>query len=95
MMVGKGDQRLSKFAEKLMANDPERRPSLLEWRKWLAPFSSVANVLKDGGKESRSWQDMIEVDGESMKPPDAKKPRLAVTQRGVQPELNGSRLLDR
>ena len=91
IMVGKGDNRLSKIANRLMANDPQRRPSLLEWDKWsAAPLSDMANVLKDGGKESRLRQDMVEIDRESMKPPDAKKPRLAVTERGVQPELNGS-----
>jgi len=90
-MVGKGDNRLSKIANRLMANDPQQRPSLLEWDKWsAAPLSDMANVLKVGGKESRLRQDMVEIDRESMKPPDAKKPRLAVTERGVQPELNGS-----
>jgi hypothetical protein len=74
IMVGKGDKRLSKFADQLMSNDPQQRPSLLEWRKWFAPVSNVANVLNNGGKESRPRQDMAEVDGESM--PDAKKPRL-------------------
>jgi len=43
-------------------------------------LSDMANVLKDGGKESRLRQDMVEIDRESMKPPDAKKPRLAVTE---------------
>jgi len=50
-MVGKGDNRLSTFADQLMANDPQQRPSLLEWHE--------------------------QFDGESMKPPVAKKPRLA------------------
>ncbi|KAF8465806.1 kinase-like domain-containing protein [Russula ochroleuca] len=76
IMVRRGDKRLWEFADQLMANDPQQRPSLLEWHKWSAPLSNMANVLKDGGKESRSRQDMIEVDGESMNPPDAKKPRL-------------------
>jgi len=81
IMVGKGDNRLSKIANRLMANDPQRRPSLLEWDKWsAAPLSDMANVLKDGGKESRLRQDMVAVDRESMKPPDAKKPKLAVTE---------------
>ncbi|KAH9016259.1 kinase-like domain-containing protein [Lactarius pseudohatsudake] len=74
MMVGKGDNRLSEFAEQLMANDPQQRPSLLEWDKWsIAPFSVAANALVDRGKEPRPRQDMVE---ESMKPSDAKKPRL-------------------
>ncbi|KAH9017766.1 kinase-like domain-containing protein [Lactarius deliciosus] len=74
MMVGKGDNRLSEFAEQLMARDPQQRPSLLEWDKWSAPFSVAANALVDRGKEPRRRQDMVE---ESMKPPEAKKPRLA------------------
>ena len=44
MMVGKGDKRLSKFAEQLMANDPQQRPSLLEWRKWLAPWPTYLKM---------------------------------------------------
>ena len=61
-MVEKGDKRLSKFADQLMANDLQQRPSLLEWHKLLvAPSSGVANVG---------------VDGESMKPPVAKRPKL-------------------
>jgi len=64
----------------LMANDPQQRPSLsmLEWHKWLdTPPSDVAKV---------------EVDGESMKPPVAKRPKLAVLERAVQlqPELYGT-----
>jgi serine/threonine protein kinase len=81
IMVRKGDNRLSKFAYQLMAKDPQQRPSLLEWDK--RPAAPLANV---GGKESRPRQEMVEVD---MKQPNAKKPRLAVTERGVQPELNG------
>jgi len=63
-VVGKGDKRFSEFADQLMANDPQQRPSLsmLEWHKWLdTPPSDVAKV---------------EVDGESMKPPVAKRPKL-------------------
>ena len=69
IMVGKGDRRLSRFAEQLMANDPQQRPSLIEW----------------------PWQEMGEVDGESMKLPVAKRPKLAVFERAVQlqPELYG------
>ena len=46
IMVGKGDERLSRFADQLMVNNPQQRPSLFEWRKWFA----VANVPKDGEK---------------------------------------------
>ncbi|KAH9002854.1 kinase-like domain-containing protein [Lactarius deliciosus] len=79
IMLGKGAGPLSKFAEQLMADDPQKRPSLLEWDKWSAAYSDMANVL---GKEVRPGEDMVEVDGESMKPPDAKKPRLEVTEQG-------------
>ena len=76
MMVGKGDKRLSKFAEQLMANNPQQRPSLVEWDKWFAPSPKD---LKTGEKETRPREDVIEADGEGTKPPDAKKPRVAVT----------------
>ncbi|KAH9018442.1 hypothetical protein EDB84DRAFT_1566413 [Lactarius hengduanensis] len=80
IMLGKGDSPLSKFAEQLMVDEPQKRPSLLEWDKWSAAlYSDMANVL---GKEVRPGQDMVEVNGESMKPPDAKKPRLEVTEQG-------------
>ena len=91
IMVGKGDNRLSMFARRLIANDPQQRPSLLEWQKlFAAPFSHTANVLKDAGKEvTRPRQDTAEGDGESMKPPDAKKRRLDQTEphelRATQP----------
>ena len=87
IMIGR-DKQLSKFADQLMANDPQQRPSLLEWPQFAA-LPNVASVLKDGGKESRPRLDVIGVDGESMNPPDAKKPRLVVTERRVQPVRNG------
>jgi serine/threonine protein kinase len=64
--VWKGDHGLSKFANQLMAKDPQQRPSLLEFH--------VARVHKDS--VSRSRQDKVDVDGESMDPPVAKRPRL-------------------
>jgi hypothetical protein len=73
IMAGNGDSYLSKFAEQLMANDPQQRPSLPDWHKYLgAPFSDVSHVLKNG----RPRKDMVEVDGENVKAPDAKRPRL-------------------
>jgi hypothetical protein len=48
MVVGKGDQRLSKFAEQLMANDPQQRPSLLEWHKWFVPSSNDIKMAEKG-----------------------------------------------
>ena len=82
IVVGKGDNRLSMFARQLIANDPQQRRSLLKWQKLLAaPFSNTAHVLKDAGKEvTRPQQDTTEGDGESMKPPDAKKRRLDQTE---------------
>lgn len=81
-MVGKGDNSLSMFACRLIANDPQHRPSLLELQKlFTAPFSSTANVLKDAGKEvTGPRQDTAEGDGESMQPPDAKRRRLDQTE---------------
>ena len=86
IMVGKGDKRLSKFADQLMANDPQERPSLFEWGQWFAP--SPNKDLNPGEKETRARQDVMEVDGEDMKPPDAKKPRHAVNERGVRPPIH-------
>ena len=82
IMVGKGDIRLLKFALRLVANDPQQRPSLLEQHNLLSsPVSYVADVVRDAGKAvSRPRQDMVEVDRESMKPPEAKK--LKLEQRG-------------
>ncbi|KAH9176203.1 hypothetical protein EDB89DRAFT_2066023 [Lactarius sanguifluus] len=79
IMVGKGDKHLSEFAERLMAKDPQLRPSLLEWDKSpITPLSDMIYVHKDGGKESQPQQDMVGVDEECTKPPDAKKLRLTV-----------------
>ena len=39
--LDEGDRRLSKFAEQLMANDPQQRPSLLESRKWFVAFPDI------------------------------------------------------
>ena len=39
MVVGKGDSNLRKFAQKLMANDPQQRPSLIAWREFLGEGS--------------------------------------------------------
>ncbi|KAH9041678.1 kinase-like domain-containing protein [Lactarius pseudohatsudake] len=80
ILVGRGDNRLSRFAEQLMSRDPQRRPSLLKRNEWSAvPLADKLNVLKVSGKESRPRQHVVEVDGVSTKPPDAKRPRLAVT----------------
>ncbi|KAH8976367.1 kinase-like domain-containing protein [Lactarius akahatsu] len=75
ILVGKGDNRLSRFAERLMSTDPQQRPSLLARNEWSAvPLSDMANVLKVSVKESRPRQ---YVDG-GMNPPYAKRPRVAV-----------------
>jgi hypothetical protein len=55
-MVGKEDKRLSKFAAQLMVGDPQQRPSLLEWRNFLA--SPISDVAKD---VSRPQRNMVEV----------------------------------
>ena len=73
-MIWKEHIRLLSFIFNLMASDPQRRPSLLEWSNVASPCS---NVVEDGRKEVfRPRKDMAEVDGESMKSPNAKKPRL-------------------
>jgi hypothetical protein len=79
IMVGmKGDFRLSEFARELMAKDPQHRPSLHDWHKLVAPPVSEVTLV------NRCWQGVVEVDGESVKLPNAKKPRL---ERGEWPEL--------
>jgi serine/threonine protein kinase len=70
IMVGKGDARLSIYANELMANDPDQRPSLVKWHKLSAAPLDAVSVLSDSAKE------VVEVDKEGMKPPDAKRPRL-------------------
>jgi len=79
IMVEQGDFRLSEFAHKLMVKDPQQRPSLLDWHKFAPPVSQVTLV-------NRCRQGVVEVGGESVKPPDAKKPRL---ERGDRAELYG------
>ena len=61
IMVGEGNNSLSKFASQLMACDPRQRPSLLDWRKWHAGSSYEADVP---GETSKPRQDMMKVDKE-------------------------------
>ncbi|KAH9168845.1 kinase-like domain-containing protein [Lactarius sanguifluus] len=76
ILVGKGDNRLWRFAERLMSRDPQWRPLLLARNEWSAvPLSDKANVLQVSSKESRPRQ---YVDGVGMNPPYAKRPRVAV-----------------
>ena len=60
LMAGNEDNYLSKFADQLMSNDPQQRPPLPEWHKFLgAPFSDVSHIPINGGNEiSRPLQDM-------------------------------------
>ncbi|KAH9052928.1 kinase-like domain-containing protein [Lactarius deliciosus] len=75
ILVGKGDNRVSRFASQLMARDPEQRPSLVGWSA--VPLSDMGKVLPVRGKDSRPRE---EVDGVSIvDAPDTKKPRLSVT----------------
>ncbi|KAH9064008.1 hypothetical protein EDB87DRAFT_1575297 [Lactarius vividus] len=77
ILVVRGENRLLRFAEQLMSRDPQRRPSLLVRNEWSAiPLADKVNVLRVSGKELRPRQYVVEVDGTSMKPPDAKRPRL-------------------
>ena len=59
LMAGNRDNYLSKFADQLMSNDPQQRPPLPEWHKFLgAPFSDVSHIPINGGNEiSRPLQD--------------------------------------
>ena len=65
--VEEGDNGLSRIAHQLIARDPRQRPSLLDWQ-W---------------RVSRPRQDTTEVDGGSMKPPDAKKRRVFERQQVI------------
>jgi serine/threonine protein kinase len=62
----KDEKSLGAFAEDLMAHNPKQRPSLLEW------------AGSDTGKiwNANKRKDPVEEDGESTKPPMAKKQRL-------------------
>ncbi|KAH9041658.1 kinase-like domain-containing protein [Lactarius pseudohatsudake] len=75
ILVGKGDNRLSRFASQLMTRDPQQRPSLVGWSA--VPLSDMGKVLTARGKDSRPRE---EVDGVSIaEASDAKRPRLSVT----------------
>ena len=71
--VGKGVRHLSEFANRLMANDPQQRPSLLEWPKFLA----TPLITTVPGRSRRR----IET---SVKLPDAKKRRFEPKPESVQ-----------
>jgi serine/threonine protein kinase len=79
----KEDKLLRAFARNLKSYNPKRRPSLLEWRSYLAArHSDVGNVWNaDIRKAWRPRQDSMEVDGEDAKPPNAKKQRLDGPER--------------
>ncbi|KAH9064005.1 hypothetical protein EDB87DRAFT_1681132 [Lactarius vividus] len=62
MMVEKGDKRLWEFGEQLMSRDPQQRPSLVGWDKWLAiSLSDTAKVPRVSGKVSRPREDAIDI----------------------------------
>ena len=64
-MVMNADDRLLNLANQLIVKDPQQRPSLQ---------SHVANVLHCG--VSRPRQQLVDINGESMVLPDAKRLRL-------------------
>jgi serine/threonine protein kinase len=76
--IGKEDGSLRAFGRTLLEHNPMQRPSLLEWRSYLAPLSSDVGTVWDfdARKALRPRRDPVEVDGENMKPPDAKRQRL-------------------
>lgn len=65
------------FAGNLKVYNPKQRPSLLEWRGYLAPspISDVCNVWNtDERKVSQPrLQDLMEVEGDNMKPPECEE----------------------
>jgi serine/threonine protein kinase len=68
------DERLRAIGRKLKVDNPNQRPSLLEWHSWLSvPLSNTDNIE---GKASRPRQKSIEVDGQDTTAPNAKKQRL-------------------
>ena len=77
IMTQKEHKRLLSFIVSLIANDPQRRPSLLEWSNLASPCSDGQRRRSQRLRERGvTRKDMAEVDGKSMKPPNAKKPRL-------------------
>jgi hypothetical protein len=95
--LGKEDELLRAIARKLMAHNPKQRPSLLKCHTWVAaPLQDVPNVGEViEQKAPRPRQDIIEVDGESMKPPKAKRrsrdslyPTRRRERRGFQSLIN-------
>jgi serine/threonine protein kinase len=78
--LGKEHELLRAIARKLEAHNPKQRPSLLEWHTWVAaPLQGVPNVGEVGERRAgQPRQDTIEVDGESMELPKAKKQRFTV-----------------
>jgi hypothetical protein len=75
---GQEHKLLRAIVRKLKVYNPTQRPSLLRWHTWVtASYRDVPNVGNIGEQTAlRPRQDTVEVNGESMKPPKAKKPRL-------------------
>ncbi|KAF8267932.1 hypothetical protein EI94DRAFT_1786158 [Lactarius quietus] len=46
ILVGKGDDRIWEFAKQLVANDPQQRPSLLEWHNFQVPAAPFSHVFQ-------------------------------------------------
>ena len=63
---GKEDEPLKVFARALLEHNPMRRPSLLEWHRYLAPPRSDAGTVCDidARKALRARRDPMEVDGD-------------------------------
>ncbi|KAH9988475.1 hypothetical protein BJV74DRAFT_839579 [Russula compacta] len=71
------DTVLRTTARKLTVRNPDQRSSMLQVA---ASFSDVVNVAVKR-KASRSLQDIVEVEGEIGKPPEAKKQKLSVADQ--------------
>jgi hypothetical protein len=64
-------------ARKLIAHNPEQRPSMLQVAASLSDVSDVENVAVER-KALRSLQDTVGVDGENANPPRVKRQKLSV-----------------
>ena len=76
--ICKEDGSLRAFGRTLLEHNPMQWPSLVKWHSYLAPLSSDVGTVWDfnARKALRPRRDPVEVDGENMKPPNAKKQRL-------------------
>ena len=69
-----GDEQLRAIGRKLKAHHPNQRPSLRAWHSWVSvPLLGMRNIER---KASQPRQALMEVNGQDMTVPNAKKQRL-------------------